>query len=36
VIPHGDFGGGWETWLLAAVSLLLLCFAVWRYHRGDR
>lgn len=36
VIPHGDFGDGWETWLLAAVSLLLLCFAVWRYHRGDR
>ena len=34
VIPHGDFGGGVETWLVAGVSFLLLCVAVWQYWRG--
>jgi hypothetical protein len=33
VIPHGDFDGGFETWLVAAVSFLLLCLAAWRYWR---
>ena len=34
VIPHGDFDGGFETWLVAAVSFALLCLAMWRYFRG--
>lgn len=34
VIPHGDFDGGFETWLVAAVTFALLCLAVWRYVRG--
>ena len=34
VIPHGDFDGGFETWLVAAVSFALLCLAMWCYFRG--
>jgi hypothetical protein len=34
VIPHGDFDGGFESWIVAAVSFLLLCLAAWRYWRG--
>jgi len=31
VIPHGNPGDGFEKYLIATISLLLLCFAVWRY-----
>jgi hypothetical protein len=34
VIPHGDFGDGFETYLVAIISFALLCFAVWRFYRG--
>ncbi|HET9716245.1 MAG TPA: hypothetical protein VFP60_08680 [Pseudolabrys sp.] len=36
VIPHGDFGDGVTAYIVAAVSLLLLCFAVWQYFRSGR
>jgi hypothetical protein len=34
VIPHGDFDGGFETWLVVAVTFLLLGLAAWQYGRG--
>jgi hypothetical protein len=35
IIPHGDYDSGFEKYLVAAVSLAALVFAVWRYW-GDR
>jgi hypothetical protein len=36
VIPHGDFGNGFEKYLVAAVTLAVLVFAMWRYFRNRR
>jgi len=33
VIPHGDWGDGPETYIVAAISFALLCVAAWRYFR---
>jgi hypothetical protein len=34
VIPYGDFGDGFEKYLVATVSFVLLCFAAWRFFRS--
>jgi hypothetical protein len=34
IIPHGDFGSESEKYLVAALSLAILVFAVWRYFRN--
>jgi len=34
VIPHGDFDSDLEKYLVAAVSLAALVFAMWRYFRN--
>jgi len=34
VIPYGDFGDGFEKYLIAVISFVLLCFAVWRFFRN--
>ena len=31
VIPFGVYNNDFEKYLVAAVTLVLLCFAVWRY-----
>jgi hypothetical protein len=31
VIPYGDFGDGFEKYLVALITLVLLSFAVWRF-----
>jgi hypothetical protein len=31
VIPHGDYDSDFEKYLVVAVSLAALVFAVWRY-----
>ena len=36
VIPHGNFDDGFEKYLFAAITLLLLCFAVWQYFRNRK
>jgi hypothetical protein len=37
VIPHGLSGSDFETYFVAAVSFLVLCFAIWRsFRRGSR
>jgi hypothetical protein len=36
VIPFGDYDSDFEKYLVAAVTLALLCFAVWRYFRSGR
>jgi len=36
VIPFGDFGDGFEKHLIAAITFLLLCFAVGQYFRGRK
>jgi len=33
VIPYGNFDDGFEKYLVAAITFLLLCFAVWQYFR---
>ena len=35
VIPYGNFDDGFEKYLVAAITFLLLCFAVWQYFRGS-
>jgi hypothetical protein len=34
VILHGDYGNGFEKFLVAGVAFAALCFAVFRYYRG--
>jgi hypothetical protein len=34
VIPYGDFGSDFERYLVVAVSLAVLVFAMWRYFRN--
>ena len=34
VIPYGDFGDGFEKYLIAVIAFVLLCFAVWRFFRN--
>ena len=33
VIPYGNFDDGFEKYLVAAITFLLLCFAIWQYFR---
>ncbi|MGB7772501.1 MAG: hypothetical protein WBL43_11780 [Pseudolabrys sp.] len=30
-IPYGDFGDGFEKYLVAFITLVLLSFAMWRF-----
>jgi hypothetical protein len=34
VIPYGDFDNDFEKYLVVAVSLAALVFAMWRYFRN--
>jgi len=34
VIPFGDFGDGFEKYLVAVIAFVLLCVAVWRFFRN--
>jgi len=34
VIPHGDYDSDFEKYLMAAVTLAALIFAMWRYFRN--
>jgi hypothetical protein len=34
VIPFGDFGDGFEKYLVAGIAFVLLCVAVWRFFRN--
>lgn len=34
VIPHGEYGSDFETYVVVAVSLAALIFAMWRYFRN--
>ena len=36
VIPHGHHGNGFEKYLILAVALVTLVFAVWRYWGSRR
>jgi hypothetical protein len=36
VIPYGDYDSDFEKYLVVAVSLAALVFAVWRYWGGRR
>lgn len=36
LIPHGDIGNDFEKYLVAAISIALLCFATWRFFRRGR
>jgi hypothetical protein len=36
VIPHGDYDSDFEKYLVVAVSLAALVFAVWRYWGSRR
>jgi hypothetical protein len=36
LIPHGDFENDFEKFLVVIISLVLLCFAAWRFYRRDR
>jgi hypothetical protein len=33
LIPFGDFGDGFEKYLVASIAFVLLCVAVWRFFR---
>ena len=33
VIPYGNFDDGFEKYLVAAMTFLLLCVAIWQYFR---
>jgi hypothetical protein len=33
VIPFGDYDSDFEKYLVATVTLVVLCFAAWRYWR---
>ena len=34
VIPYGDFDNDFEKYLVVAVTLVALVFAMWRYFRN--
>jgi hypothetical protein len=34
IIPHGDYGNGWERFVVAGATLAALCLAAWRYFRS--
>jgi len=34
VIPFGDYGDGFEKYLVAVIAFVLLCVAVWRFFRN--
>ena len=36
VIPYGNFDDGFEKYLVATITFLLLCVAVWHYFRGRK
>jgi hypothetical protein len=36
LIPHGDFDSDFEKYLVATISFVLLCFAVWQFYRKRR
>src|SRR5262245_41684309 len=36
VIPHGDFDGDFEKYLVATISFVLLCLAAWQFYRNRR
>jgi hypothetical protein len=36
LIPHGDYENDFEKYLVVTVSVVLLCFAAWRYYRSRR
>ena len=36
VIPYGDFDNDFEKYLVVAITLAALAFAVWRYFRKGR
>ena len=36
VIPHGDFDSDFEKYLVATISLVLLCLAAWQFYRNRR
>ena len=36
VIPHGDFDSDIEKYLVATISLVLLCLAAWQFYRNRR
>jgi hypothetical protein len=36
LIPHGDYENDFEKYLVVIISLVLLCFAAWRYYRSGK
>jgi hypothetical protein len=36
LIPQGDYENDFEKYLVAIISLVLLCFAAWRFYRSRR
>jgi hypothetical protein len=36
VIPYGNFDDGFEKYLVAVITFLLLCFAIWQYFRDRK
>ncbi len=36
VIPYGDYENDYEKYLVATISFVVLCFAVWRFYRSRR
>jgi len=34
LIPYGDFGDGFEKYLVAGIAFVLLCVAVWRFIKN--
>ena len=34
LIPFGDYGDGFEKYLVAGIAFVLLCVAVWRFFRN--
>jgi hypothetical protein len=36
LLPSGNFENDFEKYLVAIITLVLLCFAVWRFFRDRR
>jgi hypothetical protein len=36
IVPHGDLSDGPEKYIIAAVTLALLCVAAWRFFKIQR
>lgn len=34
IIPYGDFGDGFEKYLVVVITFTLLCLAIWRFYRN--